>query len=311
MHKIIDGHSHLGDIFASKKNVVYDGIKSMNPNVYDPFSTYSKKGFQGAFLDPEDPEQVQAVIDRTYDVSMCNTLANLSRDLDEAGVDYVCLYPIAPYINFEDYRVASLVEPRIIPFTSVDWRDGNADRMKNQLLEDVENGAKGLKIHPIIQSICLKNPIVEEVLETWAQTGLPVVSHCGENSYYPEDSPEFKTQQPSYGNLDDFMYLVKRMPQVNFISAHAGGLNGGEMEILAENLAGSPNLWVDTTFRSVEQMRTLVELFGEDRVLFGVDRPFGMTKESVDVAFEAFGKGTPLSEKVMYRNMADLIKLDR
>ncbi len=131
---------------------------------------------------------------------------------------------------------------------------------------------------------------MEEAVALWAETGLPVVSHCGVNSYYPDDSPEAATQNPAYGNLEDFMYLVERLPQVKFIAAHAGGLTGGEAETLAAHLGGAENLWVDTTFRSAEEMRMLVELFGEDRVLFGVDRPFGGTRAAVKTAFEASGR---------------------
>lgn len=311
MHKIIDSHSHLGDIFAYEKNVIYKGDVTIDPAKHNPFDSYSKRGFEGAFLDPEKPEQVQNVIDMTAEVSYANTLAKLSRDLDEAQVDYVCMYPIAPYINFEDYRAASLIEPRILPFTSADWSIRDAKVIGEKLLADAAQGAYGLKIHPILQSISLRDPLVEEVLSIWEQTGLPVVSHCGVNSYYPDDCDEAKTQEPLNGNLDDFMYIVKRMPGVKFISAHAGGLAGGEAEILAENLAGAENLWVDTTFRSGADMCKLVDLFGEDRVLFGVDRPFGGTLESVETAFAAFGKGTELSEKVMYTNTAKLIGLEK
>lgn len=309
MHKIIDAHSHLGDIFAYEKNVIYKGDVPMPEGCYDPFDAFSKKGFTGPFLDPNNPAEVQNVIDMTAAASYSNTLKKLSDDLDEAGVDYVCLFPIAPFINFEDYRVASLVEPRIIPFTSVDWSTRDVKAMQEKLIADWKAGAKGLKIHPIIQSIALSDPIVEEVLSVWEQTDLPVVSHCGVNSYYPEDSEYFETQTPEFGNLDDFMYIVKKMPGIKFISAHAGGLAGGEMQRLAEELGGAPNLWVDTTFRSADELKELVELFGEDRVLFGVDRPFGGTKESVEVAFEAYGKGTELSEKVMYANAAKLMNL--
>ena len=233
MHKIIDCHSHLGDIFASEKNVVYKGDVPIDPSQHDPFASYSEGGFKGAFLDPDNPEQVKNVIDMTAAVSYANTLSKLSRDLDESHVDYVCLYPVAPFITFEDYRVAALVEPRIIPFTSADWRIEDGRAIGSQLLADAARGARGLKIHPILQNVSLRDPRVEEAVALWAETGLPVVSHCGVNSYYPDDSPEAATQNPAYGNLEDFMYLVERLPQVKFIAAHAGGLTGGRRNIAA------------------------------------------------------------------------------
>ena len=91
MHQIIDCHSHLGDIFAYEKNVVYKGDVPIDPSQHDPFASYSEGGFKGAFLDPDNPEQVKNVIDMTAAVSYANTLSKLSRDLDESHVDYVCL----------------------------------------------------------------------------------------------------------------------------------------------------------------------------------------------------------------------------
>lgn len=308
MHKIIDGHSHLGDIFAYQKNVIYKRNVEIDESKYNPFSSFSKKGFTGPFMDPNNPEEVQNIIDMTAEVSWANTLENMQKELDEAGVDFICLYPIEPFIAFGDYLAASKVDNRILPFTSVNWQDPDTDRIKKKLLEDYKNGAYGLKLHPILQSLDLHDPRIEEVLNVWAPTDLPVVSHCGENSYYPDGMKD--QEKPEGGNIDDFIYLVKKMPQVKFIAAHCGGLGPGGMEHLAKECAGLPNLWVDTTFRSAEEMAEMVKLFGEDRVLFGVDRPFGTPVNAVEAAFEAFGKGTELSEKVMYSNMASLIKLE-
>ncbi|GGG11455.1 amidohydrolase family protein [Paenibacillus aceti] len=309
MHKIIDVHSHLGDIFAYERNVIYKKGVKVSPDKHNPFDSYSDLGFEGPFLDPSKPEQVQNVIDMTKEVSYANTLEKFQEDMAEAQVDYVCLLPVPPYINFADYWAASLIEPRIIPFTGVDWSCHDPEGQKRQIIEDYKHGAKGLKIHPILQNINLRNPVVEDVLNAWSFTDLPVIIHTGVNSYYPEDDELFQTQNPQNGDVLDFIYLAKKMPHVKFIAAHCGGLAGGEMEILANAYAGQENLWVDTTFRNAAEMREMVRLFGEDRVLFGVDRPFGKTSSSVNVAFEAFGKGTSLSEKVMYSNTAKLIKM--
>ena len=244
----------------------------------------------------------------TAAVSYANTLSKLSRDLDESHVDYVCLYPVAPFIHVRtttgwprSSSRASSPSPRP---TGASKTGAPSGRSCSPTPRKERAASRSI---PILQNVSLRDPRVEEAVALWAETGLPVVSHCGVNSYYPDDSPEAATQNPAYGNLEDFMHLVERLPQVKFIAAHAGGLTGGEAETLAAHLGGAENLWVDTTFRSAEEMRMLVELFGEDRVLFGVDRPFGGTQAAVKTAFEAFGEGTELSEKVMYANMAKLI----
>ncbi|MEG0685774.1 MAG: amidohydrolase family protein [Erysipelotrichales bacterium] len=307
MHKIIDFHSHLGDIFAYEKNVIFKKNVEIDKSKHNPFDAFSKKGFEGPFMDPDNPEEVQNIIDMTAAASWANTLEKLQIALDNTKIEYVCLYPVEPFISFDDYLAVSKLEKRILPFTSVDWRDRDVMRIKKKLMDDFKRGAYGLKIHPILQSISLRDPIVEEVLDTWATTDLPIVTHCGENSYYPDGMKHLEV--PEYGNVEDFIYLLKKMPHVKFVAAHCGGLGPGSMEVLAKECAGMENLWVDTTFRSAVEIKTMVELFGEDRVLFGVDRPFGGSEESVATCSKALSFDEEVSKKVMYDNAHKLIKL--
>jgi len=73
-----------------------------------------------------------------------------------------------------------MVEPRLIPYTSIDFRLGMEAGKK--LLEDSERGAYALKLHPVLQMRALDDPLTEEALRCWAQTGKPVTSHPGGGS---------------------------------------------------------------------------------------------------------------------------------
>lgn len=307
MHKIIDFHSHLGDIFAYRKNVIYDPSTNLPEGSYDPFDKHALDKFEGPLIDPENPAEIDNIIKMTSLVSWTCTLERLTRHLDASNITNICVYPVAPNIFFEDYLAASKIESRIIPFTSIDPRLSPEDAAK-QVIRDYHRGAKGLKLHPILQKMALDDPRVIAALEAWEQTGLCVVSHTGVNSYYPaEISAEHET--PENGDVKFFIELAKKFPNIPMVAAHAGGLTGTEEDILAEGMKGADNLWVDTTFRPVEGMKKLVRLFGEDRVLFGVDRPFSRTDSSVETCFEAFGRWTALSEKIMYTNAAKILQL--
>ncbi|SHF92314.1 hypothetical protein SAMN05444362_11237 [Dysgonomonas macrotermitis] len=307
MHKIIDFHSHLGDIFMYRKNVIYDPCTKLPAGSYDPFDQHALDRFEGPFLDPNKPEEVKNVIDMTALVSWTCTLERLTRHLDASNITNVCMYPVAPNIFFEDYLAASKIETRIIPFTCIDPRL-SPEQVGEQVLRDYHRGAKGLKIHPILQKLSLSDARVIAALEAWEQTGLCVVSHTGINSYYPP-ALSVDNEVPENGDVKYFIELAKKFPKIPMVAAHAGGLTGGEEDILSEGMKGYDNLWVDTTFRSVDGMKKLVKVFGEDRVLFGVDRPFSRTDTSVEICFEAFGQWTALSEKIMYTNAAKIMQM--
>jgi hypothetical protein len=307
MHKIIDFHSHLGDLLIYRKNVIYDPMTKLPEGCYDPFDHHSKDRFEGPLIDPDNPREVANIIEMTSWVSWTCTLERLTRHLNSNNIANVCLYPLAPNIFFGDYLAASKIETRIIPFTCIDPRL-SPEKAAEQVIQDYNRGARGLKIHPILQKLSLSGPRVTEALRAWEKTGLCVVSHTGVNSYYPADLAA-ENESPENGDVKYFIEMARRFPHIPMVAAHAGGLTGTEEDILAEGMKGYDNLWVDTTFRCVDGMKKLVRLFGEDRVLFGVDRPFARTDSSVEICFEAFGKWTPLSEKIMYTNAARMLQL--
>jgi predicted TIM-barrel fold metal-dependent hydrolase len=197
--KIIDFHSHLGDIFATNRNVIHKQNARMDETAgyRDPFLDLSKNGFNEPLIDPSQSEEIVNLINMSMARTAANTLQHLTKRMDENGLDHVCLYPILPHIGFEDYLAASKIESRIIPFTSADW-SCDPDEIGEKLLKDVEKGAKGLKIHPVLQPISLQNPKVSHVLKYWTKTDLPVVSHCGNNSYYNDPILQ-KTEYPESG----------------------------------------------------------------------------------------------------------------
>lgn len=308
--RIIDFHSHLGDIFATKRNVIYDYDKEPDKSKFyrDPFVTLSESGFSEPLIDPEKPEEITNLINCSMSRTAANTLQRLTERMDKFGLDYVCLYPILPHIGFEDYLAAKSLEPRILPFTSADW-SREPDAIGKKLLKDVERGAKGFKIHPVIQPISLQNPKVKEVLKHWEKTGLPVTSHCGNNSYY--NDPELqKTECPENGEPKYFVQAVRDNPNLNWVSAHAGGLTGWELDYLGGEFKGYDRLWVDTTFRGAAEVEKLLKYFGEDRLLFGTDTPFSLTEYSLNEIYKAVGKGSKTADKILFANAAKLMKLD-
>lgn len=301
--KIINFHAHLGDIFMGK-NVIYRQNAVM-PEGYDPFANHEAAGFEGPLIG-DDPKELEHLIDISFERCYVNTLQNMQKEMDSNGINYVCLMPICPVVNFEDYLAASLMEPRLVPFTSADWSLGKEAGKK--LLEDVKKGAKGFKIHPVLQKISLQDELVIAALEYWEETGLPVISHCGANAYfYGEDACRCT---PEFGDVKYFIELVKKFPRINFVAAHSGGLMGGEMELLAEATAGLDNVWVDTTFKSVPDGKKQLGLFGRDKLLFGTDTPFTTTAGSLKIWDTIIGDDKELEKLILFENANRLLHLE-
>ena len=326
--KIIDSHSHLackmfgnpeegaGHLFRYRPapDVPIPETEFFgNVNYYE---LYTKGQFQGERMWPDDlwlkaerDSELKAAMtaaDTKWMGNRClkNTFWNLQKILDDNEVDYICTLPIWPANSFEDYRVAAELDQRILPFTCIYNTEMSAEEAVDKLMDDVRQGARGLKIHPIIQDLDLKSDYIKKILEAWAKTGLPVISHCGNVEYGVENQGA-----PNYGNPEFLADLIEEMPEVNFVGAHCGGCRSWEAEYFAERVGGLKNVWVDTSFRTPKEIAWMVSAFGEDKVLFGVDVPFS----DMDVSI-ACVEAAPLSdrekEKIFWHNAAELLKIE-
>ena len=126
--------------------------------------------------------------------------------------------PIPPHVTFEDIKMASQKDQGIIPFTGIDYTKDYDLEVK--LAADIAAGAKGLKLHPIIQRVPLTSTKTFEAVEAFDPYRLPVLFHCGVSSYYL--GSEKTKENPTYGEIHYVMELVKAFPKVNFIAGHAG-----------------------------------------------------------------------------------------
>ena len=300
MKKVIDCHAHLGDISWGKNVIWKQGVEQHDfPN---PLKSHEDSGFIEPLLSNMDdfPELLQA----TYRLLDENTLENLSKTLDRGGITYIVMLPIHPFITFEEILAASKLETRIIPFTSVDFSQ-SISQIIAKLKSDVKKGARGLKLHPVVQYVSLSDPKVHAAVETMASYNMPTLSHCGINDYYIGESPY--PRNPEFGNFEYFVKLCHAYPNAKLVAGHAGGLLGGEMEILAEKTKGLKNVYVDTSFRPAAGIIQAVELFGRDRVMFGTDHPFSTQAGGLREIRKACANDQELEDMIVFQNAADLL----
>lgn len=310
--RIIDSHAHIGDIFAERKNITF--MTNVHKGDYDdPFIECEKSGYTTALFPADvmaDPEKVGPFVYKLIKSGQYRcwewTLENLTKELDaHPEVKYTVMLPIWPNQTFEEYYAASKLEDRIIPFTTCVLDMDIAD-MCEKLRKDIARGAKGLKLHPTIQNVPLDDPRIEAAVRVFTDADLPVLTHCGANSYYTDDDPHSKESTPMFSDFQTAVVpFCHKWPDTKIIVAHSASC----CDILYEGVKDLNNVWTDTSMCSAAMMRKAVELLGVDKVLFGTDVPFGSFHYSVAELIKAFGDEPEILDKVGYTNMADLMHL--
>ena len=70
---------------------------------------------------------------------------------------------------------------------------------------------------------------------------------------------------------------------------------------------GCKNVYIESSHRGVDGMHQMLELFGEDRIMFATDWPFDTCTWSVKYAAEAFKDDPVVADKFFYRNAARIL----
>jgi len=300
---MIDAHSHLGDILEPhgadliwKKNIVkkrtFD-LQVLSEMFLNRTFFYGKIIYMAmgrAFVWSERARNAVA------------TLENMSASLDGSCIDYTVCLPLAPYVTFEDLKKAAAADPRIIPFASPDFSSGGNGL--DGVVRDMKNGARGMKLHPIIQSVSPTDRRIMELLQGYERFKKPVAVHAGYSSYYL--GKDAARERPRFGAIAPIAEMVSSFPGINFIIGHAGLFQANSVIKLISRMK---NAFVDTSFQSPHMIRKLVRSFGAERVLFASDWPFGMRMPAVRAVEAAFRKDDVLKRMIFHDNAARLLSV--
>lgn len=303
---IIDVHGHLGDILyrGGGSLIGRSGVPA------PPERDFITRAEDQRYWDP------LGLVPRLYPLARplitraerrrnaSASLEHFRSSLDASGVTHAVCLPIPPHVTFADLAAAARSEPRVVPFTGVDHTvPGDVSGLAATLAADVAAGARGLKLHPVIQNVSLGDPRTRAAVESFAVHGLPVLVHTGVSSYYL--GSERSREQPRFGAIADFERLVRDFPHVSFIAGHAGLM---QVKKLMRRLGGLPNVWVDTSFQSVARVRELVACFGPERVLFASDWPYGYRPPALAIVREACRGDAALARRLLHDNAAELLR---
>lgn len=302
MTEIIDIHTHLGDIMREGGGELIGRMGIRKKLMLDLISISElllHPDFGGAVYESPLYPLVTKASRARNDTA---TLENMLRDMDRHGVRMSACMPIPPYVTFDDLKRAAEKNDRIIPFTGVDFtRKYDVDAA---LAQDVANGARGMKLHPIIQCISLDDPRVFDAVEAFGRHRLPILFHSGIAHYYPTHQKD--RERPEFGTIEAAGRLVAAFPKVRFIAGHAGLF---QVDDVIEILAPMKNAHVDISIQSPKVVRRLLDVFGPERVLFASDWPWGCRKTPLRVVNRVCKGDDGVKRRVLSENARELLNL--
>ncbi len=124
----------------------------------------------------------------------------------------------------------------------------------------VENGFKGIKLHPDFQKFNIDDELAEKFYRA-ASDRLPILLHMGDDRY-------------EYSAPHRLVSMAKKYPRTTFIAAHFGGYRCWDS---ASIYCGLENVYFDTCsslpFITPERARELIDMLGADRFFFATDFP--------------------------------------
>ena len=211
-----------------------------------------------------------------YDIKMempAGTAARLIEDGQNAGISRYVVHSVATTAH----QVRSINEflkreleahPEFIGFIAL-HQDLSEQEVEQEVTWALENGFKGIKLHPDFQKFNIDDESVEKFYRA-ASGNLPILFHIGDDRY-------------DYSNPTRLVKMAKKYPDTTFIAAHFGGYRCWGS---AEMYKGLSNVYFDTCsslpFITPERAKEIIDLLGADRFFFATDFPMWDAKGELE-----------------------------
>ena len=159
----------------------------------------------------------------------------------------------------------------LVPFIAIDPWALSADEAKAHLREMVDHhGARGVKVHPVLQQFSMGDQRMMPVYETCVEMGVPIIAHAG---------PARGDQQ--YAEPKAFAEVLVAFPELTLVLAHLGGGAWGQALQIAQTF---PNACFDcseimewtggSNAPTDRELAQLISDVGPERVMMGSDFPW-------------------------------------
>ncbi|MBE7483159.1 MAG: amidohydrolase [Polyangiaceae bacterium] len=229
-----------------------------------------------------------------------HTIPNLEREMRGLGVVRSVLLAIDfPVLsdNAGEWLEAAKGHEDLVVFGSVHPYRPNMER---ELRRQVALGARGIKVHPAVQTVLPGDRRAMKLYALCARYRLPVLFHCG-----PVGIETRLGRRLS--QVRHYFQPIERNPDTTFVLGHSGAL---QMEQALEIARRYPNVYLEISSQSLTNVRRILDNADTDRVLFGSDWPFYHQAIPLAKLLIATVGREALRPKVLHENAARLLGLD-
>jgi predicted TIM-barrel fold metal-dependent hydrolase len=141
---------------------------------------------------------------------------------------------------------------RLFPFCRL---DPNRDPLQ-EARRSLDNGARGIKLHPRAEGFNLDHPALQDVFALADEQRVPILCHAGRGI-------------PALGRHS--IEVCSRHPGLRLILAHAGI---SDLSWIWSEAAAHPNLFFDTAWWSPSDLQALFALVPPGQILMASDAPY-------------------------------------
>ena len=219
-------------------------------------------------------EKASANIGNFYGIGMKydGTRETLIREGTAAGVDKFVVYSVSTtpkQVDSINRFICDSVKKYPDKFIGFATLHPNSENLEEQFEWAMQNGLKGIKLHPDFQEFDINDPKAYKIYEL-AEGRCPIVIHMGD-------------QRTQFSKAEKLVPVLEKFEGLDVIAAHFGGYSewGNSAAFLSMTHA-----YVDTSSSMFalrpDQVRELIDIYSPERVMFGTDYPMWDAKDELD-----------------------------
>jgi uncharacterized protein len=208
--------------------------------------------------------------------------------------------------SFNRWLVDSLAPiPELTPFVGADPTALSPQENVQHLREMADRGARGIKLHPVVQRFEPGDPRMRPVFEACLELGFTVLSHTGS----AKGGERFA--EPSA-----FADVLREFPGLRVLLAHLGG---GRWRQTTDLASAFPSVVFDLceivewtaapNAPTAEQLATMIQEIGHERVMLGTDFPWYDLDHAVELVMDLPLLATEQKEAILGANAVRLLGL--
>jgi uncharacterized protein len=210
------------------------------------------------------------------------------------------------YVAFNRWLMDTLAGvPAISGFVAMDPWVLSPERNVEHLREMAERGARGVKLHPVVQKFEPNDPRMHPVYQACTEMGLAVLSHTG-----PARGGEPFAEAPA------FAPMLAEFPGLTVLLAHLGGGKWQDTRAVAQDF---PNVAFDLSeitewmgapgAPTAEELATLIRDIGPERIVLGSDYPWYEPAHTAELVLSLPVLSQAEKDAILGENAARILRL--